>query len=111
MKKIILTLLLAYSVHTALGQIPLQTVSRGTWVVESNLKTPKGQVIKFYNTNLELIYQESVTNRKVRYEKERIRRALDKTLQLALNNEERMKAGTFTMVLRSGKLPNSKPVN
>jgi hypothetical protein len=101
MKKIIFAFLIAYSIPAGYAQDSLLNASGGTWVVESNISSPKDQVIKFYNSKLELIYEERVSNRKIRYEKERIKKALNKTLEIALRNDKKLEPGTFVSVLRT----------
>lgn len=103
MKKVLLTLLIAYSFQTVLAQNSREKAKGGTWVVESNVSTPKTQIIKFYNSSLDLIYEETVSNRRIRYGKKRIRKALDRTLELVLSNEKVIKPGTFALVLKSKK--------
>lgn len=101
MKRKILIFLLACSINLACAQGSFRNINKGTWVVESNIRSPRDQVIKFYNSRLELIYQESVDNKKIRYEREKIRKALDKTLEIALKNSEKTEPGTFVSVLRN----------
>ncbi len=101
MKKIVFALLTAYSIPAAYSQDSPPAISQGNWVVESNINTPKSQVIKFYNSKSELIYEELVNGRKIRYQQGRIKKALNKTLEIALRNERKMEPGTFAAVLRT----------
>lgn len=57
------------------------------WVVESNVKTPKNSIVKFYNTNQKLIYQEVVTGKKIKIERAKIRKGLDHILAQILNHK------------------------
>lgn len=100
MKKAILTFLIVYSIQYAHSQNKLKDIQRATWVVESNVSNPKNQVIKFYNSSFDLIYQETVSNKRIRYEKAHVRKALNKTLELALNNENVIQPGTFALLLK-----------
>jgi hypothetical protein len=101
MNRIITVMLFAYSIQAGYAQDSLYNISKGTWVVESNKNSPRNQLVKFYNSRLELVYEERVTNKKIRYEKARIKKALDKTLDIALRNEKDTDPGTLATVLRS----------
>ncbi|MES3017635.1 MAG: hypothetical protein V4721_07650 [Bacteroidota bacterium] len=59
MKTIVFTFLIASSFQAGYAQDSLQNSSKGTWVVESNVSSPRNQIVKFYNSKLELIYEES----------------------------------------------------
>jgi hypothetical protein len=98
MKKLIIVIVLACSIHAGLAQDSLKMIS-GNWVVESNIRTPKEQLVKFYNSRLELIYQENVLGKKLRIEKERVRKALDKTLLLVLKNGRQVEPGILSAMM------------
>lgn len=59
----------------------------GTWVIESNIKTPKIQTIRFYNSDEELIYEEKYTSKKLRIRDKKVRAVLDQTLVHALRGQ------------------------
>jgi hypothetical protein len=80
--------------------------SKGTWVVESNVMSPKIQVIKFYNSRQELIHQEEVKNKRIRIEKERVRRSLDKALNYALVNGKNLEPDSLTAFVREPRRDN-----
>src|SRR6476620_6110071 len=85
MKKIMITTLcltfglLAY----AQKHVPV----KGNWVVESNVKDPKNSMVFFYNDNLELIYQEKITGKKINIDRAKVKKALNQTLQIALSKK------------------------
>ncbi|HEY1025949.1 MAG TPA: hypothetical protein VGE26_12335 [Sphingobacteriaceae bacterium] len=89
--------LFAYSI--AFGQ-EKQNTSGGLWVVESNVRSPKQQVVKFYNQKQELIYQEAVSHRRLRIERPKIRKALDTALSRVLSSPSWVEKGTLAAVLR-----------
>lgn len=54
--------------------------SKGCWVVESNVKTPQKQVVKFYDANQQLIYEEVYDQKILNYSRKNIRKMLDSAL-------------------------------
>lgn len=51
------------------------------WVVESNIKTPRNSTIKFYNEKQELIYQETITGKKINISNKRVQKGLNSILK------------------------------
>src|ERR1700742_3693580 len=93
MKKAILILALAAITGFAHAQkVPMS--DKGYWVIENNKQTPKQNIVKFYNLNSELVYQESINGKKVNVNNNRTRKALNNTLQMALDG----KTGTIPML-------------
>jgi len=87
MKKAILILTLAIIAHFAQAQkVPMS--NKGYWVIESNKYTPKQSMINFYNLNNELVYQETITGKKVKIDNNRTRKALNNTLELVLEGKK-----------------------
>lgn len=87
MKKAILILALAIIAHFANAQkVPMS--NKGYWVIESSKQTPKQSVVNFYNLNNELVYQETVTGKKVKVDNNRTRKALNNTLELVLEGKK-----------------------
>lgn len=87
MKKVILVLALATMAHFANAQkVPMS--SNGYWVIESSKQTPKQSIVRFYNLNNELVYQETVTGKKLKVDNNRTRIALNNTLQVALDGKK-----------------------
>ena len=105
-KTIFTTAVLFCSIQVAMAQDIRNDKSKGTWVVESNVMSPKVQVIKFYNSRQELIYQEEVKNKRIRIKKERVRRSLDKALNYALVNEKVLERDSLTASIRQFKRGN-----
>ena len=105
-KTIFTTAVLFCSIQLAMAQEIKNDKSKGTWVVESNVMSPKVQVIKFYNSRQELIYQEEVKNKRIRIEKERVRRSLDKALNYALVNEKMLERDSLTASIRQVRRDN-----
>ncbi len=106
MKKILTAAVLFCSIQVAIAQDIKNDKSKGTWVVESNVMSPKIQVIKFYNSREELIYQEEVKNKRIRIDKERVRRSLDKALNYALVNEKMLGRDSLTASVRQLRRDN-----
>lgn len=106
MKKVFTVAVLFCSIQVTIAQDIKNDKSKGTWVVESNVMSPKVQVIKFYNSREELIYQEEVKNKRIRIEKERVRRYLDKALNYALANEKIAERDSLTASIRQFRRDN-----
>jgi hypothetical protein len=106
MKKVLTTAALFFSIQFVMAQDSKNDKSKGTWVVESNVMSPKIQVIKFYNSRQELIYQEEVKNKRIRIEKERVRRSLDKALNYALVNGKNLEPDSLTAFVREPRRDN-----
>lgn len=106
MKKVFTAAVLFCSIQVAMAQEIKNDKSKGTWVVESNVMSPKVQVIKFYNSRQELIYQEEVKNKRIRIEKERVRKSLDKALNYALLNGKTLEPDSLTASVREVRKDN-----
>jgi len=86
MKKAILILALAAVAGFAKAQ-QIQIPNNGYWVVESNKHSPKESVVRFYNLDNVLVYQENISGKKVKVNNKHTRQALNNTLELALNGK------------------------
>ncbi len=87
MKKALLVLALSALTYFANAQkVPMS--NNGYWIVESSKQAPKQSVIRFYNLNNELVYQETVTGKRIRVNNNRTRVALNNTLQAALEGKK-----------------------
>jgi hypothetical protein len=86
MKKAILILMLTGLTYFANAQkVPMS--DKGYWVIESSKQNPKQSVIKFYNLDDKLVYQETITGKKVKIDNNRTRKALNQTLLIALEGK------------------------
>lgn len=86
MKKAILILAMVGITYAVEAQkVPMS--DKGYWVVENNKSTPKLSIIKFYDLTDHLIYQETVTGKKVKINNDRTRKALNQALLTALNGK------------------------
>ena len=83
MKKIFLILIMFLS--SLAGKAQEGMPKEGFWVIESNVKTPRKNFIRFYNHLNELIYEEEVLNKKININRAKVRKALTKVLQTLLN--------------------------
>lgn len=87
MKTFIISAMLAATV--ALGanaQDKNNKADFANWVVESNVKTPKNSVVKFYNAKQELIYQETVVGKRIKINRTKVKEGLNNILnQLTAN--------------------------
>lgn len=52
-----------------------------TWVIESNVKTPKNSIVKFYNAKQELIYQEAVVGKRININRTKVKEGLNGILK------------------------------
>ncbi len=103
MKNFIIIFLFSCTAYTGYAQGSQSGAPSGSWVVESNINSPRKQVVKFYNSNNKLIYEEVVSNKKIRIEKEKVRRVLNLTLLTALKNYSELQPGTLSARLRNKK--------
>lgn len=58
--------------------------NKGFWQIESNIQTPKKNVVYFYNNEKVLIYRERLDNVSLRLEKYRVKMRLKKALEAAI---------------------------
>lgn len=66
-----------------------QKADFANWVIESNVKTPKNAVIKFYNAKQELIYEEEIKDRRLKVNRKKVSATLNSILaQLVAKNNE-----------------------
>ena len=86
-QKIILGALVAISFlafqSQALGQKKNKTVENGFWQIVSNVQQPRLMTIQFYTNERQLIYEEILTNVRLKISKKSVRRKLDGTLREA----------------------------
>lgn len=67
----------------------VQRADFANWVIESNVKTPKKSVVKFYNQQQELIYQEEIKNKRLNVRRTKLRNKLNQVLaQLVAKNAQ-----------------------
>ncbi len=62
--------------------------SKGFWVIESNIKEKKMQLVKFYDSDHRLIYQEKIEGKRIRYEKPRTQKKLNEALRIVLETKD-----------------------
>lgn len=89
MKKIVWIILLSLGAGAANAQ-QQQTKSldqKGWWTVESNVSSPKKQLVKFYNSDLQLLYEESYDQKVLNYSSKRTRKMLDSALATVLKTK------------------------
>lgn len=64
---------------------PVPGVSdNGYWVVESNVKTPKTNIIHFYTNNNELVYRETLEGVRLNTNRKKVRIKLQQVLETSL---------------------------
>ena len=64
---------------------PVPGVSdNGYWVVESNVKTPKTNIIHFYTNNNELVYRETLEGVRLNTNRKKVRIKLQQVLEISL---------------------------
>jgi hypothetical protein len=59
---------------------PAWVPEKGYWVVESNIHTPKNNILYFYNLDNVLVYKEEIKGMKIRLTKKSVRLNLKKVL-------------------------------
>lgn len=64
------------------------TFKNGFWMIESNVKTPKRHIVRFYNEAKVLMYEEEVLNKRLNLNREKVKKALNKVLVSLINNEK-----------------------
>jgi hypothetical protein len=85
MKKLFLSAMIIVAISGAAhAQEKKEIPDFANWVVESNIKTPREAVIKFYNEKQELIYQEKITGKKIKIEKPKVQKAFNDVLNQLL---------------------------
>lgn len=62
--------------------------SKGFWVIESNINEKKTQLVKFYDSDHRLIYEEKIEGKRIRYEKPRTQKKLNEVLQAVLETKD-----------------------
>lgn len=81
-------LLSAGTVAQAQQKTETTPASKGCWVVESNVKTPQKQVVKFYDADQQLIYQEAYDQKILNYSRKNIRKMLDSALVTVIKSKK-----------------------
>ena len=56
-------------------------------MVESNVKSPKKQLVKFYNNDLQLLYEEAYDQKVLNFSRKRIHKMLDSALATVLKTK------------------------
>lgn len=79
-----LMFLLSRHVAEAQEVLPKWISEKGYWVVESNLKSPRNHLIRFYNNDHLLIYQEELNGMKLNVRRRKVRMKLKQALDTAL---------------------------
>jgi hypothetical protein len=103
MNKMIYTLFFLAFATVAFGQESYQSASP-YWVVETNINTPRHSVVRFYTAKHELVYQEAVTGKKVRFENTRVKTLLDKALLQAVIKGNKPTDTTWVAGILKGKI-------
>ena len=86
MKKIFLTLtLIAAGLLTSYAQ-STTTNNPATWVIESQGERPKTQTVKFYDSDAQLIYVETI-NARLNASKKKVQKALNRILDSLINQQ------------------------
>lgn len=103
MKTIFITLMFSCVCAIGKSQVVTSKVSDANWVIESNLQSPKEQIVKFYNSKQELIYEEYISGKRLRIEKRSVKKTLNKVLEEVLNDQERL---DYAIVAQYFKIKN-----
>ena len=73
---------------------------KGCWVIESNIKSPQKQMVKFYNSDQQLMYEEPYERKILNYSRKRIRRILDSALVTVLYKNGLNEAATLVNIIK-----------
>lgn len=73
---------LTFSVQAQTAKRP-EPPTLGTWVVESNVRTKAPVVVKFYNESNELIYEETLTQKRLDIKKPKVAASLNRAMERA----------------------------
>lgn len=74
--------------------------SIGSWVIESNVKQPKLQIIKFYGDSNHLLYTETIKGR-LNINRKKVRQNLDKVLDsLTSRSNYGQNSGVLAVMLK-----------
>jgi hypothetical protein len=101
MKKIFLTLtLITVSLLTSHAQSHA-TINQPTWVIESQGERPKTNTVKFYDSDAQLIYAETI-NARLNVSKKKVQKALNRILdslvtQQNYRNNKNVLAASFKL--------------
>ena len=110
MKVLIISIIIILTLSVR-AQEKQETPNFPNWVIESNVKTPRNSVIKFYNAKQDLVYAEAINGKKIRIKRAKIRNGLNLILQQIVDNKatqtstDRVK--TF-LKIKQGKWPSLK---
>src|SRR5215203_5134747 len=77
------------SAQTGKAHVPRWIPSKGYWVIESNIHTPKQSTVYFYNNEGTLVYKEAVEGRRLKVENRATRLHLAFVLQHSLTAWEK----------------------
>lgn len=89
MKKMLSIILLCAGTVAAHAQQQTENLkaNKGFWTVESNVKSPKKQLVKFYNNDSQLLYEEAYEQRILNYSRKKTCRMLDSALVTVLKTK------------------------
>ncbi len=93
-------LLIATAVVGTKAQVtsPVQNESFANWVIESNLKTPRNSVVKFYNAKQDLIYQEEIKDRRLNVSRVEVQYKLNQILAQLLEKNLKIKESNLVAI-------------
>ncbi len=79
------------------SKIPRWVSEKGYWVIESNINSPVNHIIRFYNNENELLYQETLTGVKMNAGKRKVKMKLKKVLESSFLAWEKKKDGLIAV--------------
>lgn len=82
------------------GRTPRWVSDQGYWVAESNTKQPLEHIIRFYNNDDVLVYQEKLSGVKLKLERRKVRMKLKAVLETAVTAWQQQKSGNETALVR-----------
>jgi len=68
-------------VSTTASATPRWVSAKGYWVVESNIKSPKSSVIRFYNNEHTMVYSEKIEGVALKLQRRKVKMHLKKVLE------------------------------
>lgn len=88
MKKLTLTLIIMAAFTSAQAQPAATTTGKGFWVVESNIRTPKSQIVLFYDDTSRVVYKETIAGKKIPYHRRAMQKKLNQVLAYVINRQD-----------------------
>ncbi|WP_374163139.1 hypothetical protein [Arcticibacter sp. MXS-1] len=88
MKKFTFVILTVSAWMAVQAQPKGKTVQKGFWVVESNIRTQKLQVVTFYDDSSRAVYSETISGKKLPYHRQGMQKKLNDVLAAVMSRTD-----------------------